>query len=89
MCRTSCYLVAGAGSPMGKNRLRSGCLIAFSEVWVGSLSSHGVLRQVRRTIPWLDTYPIRLPDAPSSHIDLDTRELFRVNNRIGYPENPP
>ena len=45
--------------------------------WVGFLSSHGVLRQVRRTIPWFDTYPIRLPDAPSSHVNFDMRELFQ------------
>ena len=33
--------------------------------WVATRSSYGVLRQGRRAIPWLDSHPIRLPDAPS------------------------
>ena len=34
---------------------------------IGSLvrDSYGVLRQGRRANPWLDFFPIRLPDAPS------------------------
>lgn len=53
------------------------------ESWVGFRSSHGVLRQVRRTIPWFNSYPIRLPDAPSSHVNFDVREFLRVNYGIG------
>jgi hypothetical protein len=41
--------------------------LLYSELGLESLtrSSYGVLRQGRRTIPWLDSHPIRLPDAPS------------------------
>jgi hypothetical protein len=82
-------IAQGAGSPMGKNRLHTDFPIAFPKG--GSACSVRTVYCARSVEPFLgsNSYPIRLPDAPSSHVNSDVREFFRVTNRIGMPENPP
>jgi hypothetical protein len=58
--------------------------LRVGEDWVATRRSYGVLRQGRRTTPWLDSKPLRLPDAPSRRAH-GTRNLLRVSKRYRPP----